>query len=126
MITINYVKDPTNPIWDNDAAMKQYRTIIAKYGGGVNPNDYQVMYGVAKAETFVQLLYRAGKNPTRASLMAAQASMNYPNRFLLPGVVQKTSRTDHFIISQMQLIRYAHPDWVRTGQLIEGRPSRGK
>jgi branched-chain amino acid transport system substrate-binding protein len=124
MITINYVKDPTNPTWDNDAAMKQYRTILAKYGGGVNPNDYQVMYGVAKAETFVQLLYRAGKNPTRASLMAAQASMNYPNRFLLPGVVQKTSRTDRFIVSQMQLTRLNATTkvWVPFGPLVEGRP----
>ena len=30
------------------------------------PNDPQVLYGVAKAETFVQVLYKAGKNPTRA------------------------------------------------------------
>ena len=36
-------------------------------------------------------LYKAGKNLTRARLMNALLSMNYPNKFLLPGVVQKTS-----------------------------------
>jgi len=122
MITIAYAKDPQDPRWNNDAAMKQYRAIIAKYGGGLNASDPQVYIGAAKAEAFVQVLYRAGRNPTRASLMNALLSMNYPNKFLLPGVVQKSSRTDHFIISQMQLIRYTHPDWRLQGRLIEGRP----
>ena len=36
IITISYAKDPQDPKWSNDAAMKQYRTIIAKYGGGLN------------------------------------------------------------------------------------------
>ena len=124
IITIAYYKDPQDKKWDNDAAMKQYRTIIAKYGGGANANDPQVLYGVAKAETFVQVLYRAGKNPTRAGLMNALLSMNYPNKFLLPGMVQKTSRTDRFIISQMQLQRYNSTTrlWVPFGRLVEGRP----
>jgi branched-chain amino acid transport system substrate-binding protein len=124
IITIAYYKDPQDSKWDNDAAMKLYRQIIAKYGGGANPNDPQVLYGVAKAETFTQLLFRAGKNPTRASLMKAAFSMNYANRFLLPGMVQKTSAKDHFIISQMQLQRYNGNTklWVPFGKLIEGRP----
>jgi hypothetical protein len=124
IITIGYAKDPQDPKWDNDAAMKLYRQIIAKFAGGLNAADPQVYYGVAKAETFVQVLYRAGKNPTRASLMKALLSMNYPNKFLLPGVVQKTSAKDHFIVSQMQLQRYDSTlrRWVPFGQLIEGRP----
>ncbi len=36
IITIAYYKDPQDKKWDNDAAMKLYRTIIAKYGGGAN------------------------------------------------------------------------------------------
>ena len=80
--------------------------------------------GVSKAEAFVQVLYRSGKNPTRASFMNALLSMNYPNKFLLPGMVQKTSRTDHFVISQMQLQRFNGNTklWVPFGKLIEGRP----
>ena len=124
IITITYGKDPRDPRWNNDPAMRQYRQIIQRYGGGANADDPQVAYGAAKAETFVQLLYKAGKNPTRASFMAAQLSMNYPNKFLLPGVVQKTSRTDRFIVSQMQLQRFNSTTrlWVPFGRLIEGRP----
>jgi branched-chain amino acid transport system substrate-binding protein len=117
-----YLKDPANPEWDNDPAMKQYRQIMAKYAPGLNANNGLYLYGVAKAEAFVQALYKAGKNPTRASFMAALLSLNTPNKFALPGVVQKTSKTDRFIISQQQLIRYNNPDWRRIGRLIEGRP----
>ena len=72
----------------------------------------------------MQVLYKAGKSPTRASLMTALLSMNYANRFLLPGVVQKTSRTDRFIISQMQYQRFNSTTklWVPFGRLLEGRP----
>ena len=87
-----------------------------------------MLYGVAKAEAFVQALTRAGKNPTRASLMNAILSMNYPNKFLLPGVVQKTTKTDHFVISQMQLQRLNANTklFVPFGRLIEGRPGRSR
>jgi branched-chain amino acid transport system substrate-binding protein len=124
IITDTYAKDPQDPKWDNDPAMKLYKSIIAKYGAGLNANDPQVYYGVAKAEAFVEVLYKSGKNPTRASFMKALLSMNYPNKFLLPGMVQKTSATDHFIVSQMQLQRFNSSAklWVPFGKLIEGRP----
>ena len=124
IISATYAKDPQDSKWANDPAMKLYRSVIAKYGGGLDANDGQVYYGVAKAETFVQVLYKAGRNLTRAGLMKALLSMNYPNKFLLPGMVQKTSAKDHFIISQMQLERFnANAKlWVPFGKLIEGRP----
>ena len=120
--TTQYLKDPANPAWDNDSAMKLYKQVMAKYAPSARVTDGLNFYGVATAEAFVQLLYKAGKNPTRAGLMNALLTMNSTNKFALPGVKQKTSRTDHFIISQMQLIKYTHPDWVRFGRIIEGRP----
>ena len=121
-ISVAYLKDPSSPTWNNDAAMKLYREIMQKYAPNVNANDGLYFYGVAKAETFVQALYKAGKNPTRQGLMNALLSINQTNKFLLPNVKQKTSRTDRFVISQMQLQRYKHPDWVRFGPIVEGRP----
>jgi len=121
-LSVAYLKDPSSPTWTNDAAMKQYRTIMAKYAPSVNANDGLYFYGVAKAETFVQALYKTGKNLTRVGLMNALLGLNQQNKFALPGVNQKTTKTDHFILSQMQLQRYTHPDWKLQGKLIEGRP----
>jgi len=124
ILSVNYLKDPDSPTWDNDPAMKQYKTIVEKYLPGRNFRDGQVYYGVAKAESFVQALYKAGKNLTRASLMNALLSYNAANKFALPGITQKTTKSDHWVISQMQLQRYdaTAGNWVLVGKLIDGRP----
>jgi branched-chain amino acid transport system substrate-binding protein len=124
IISVGYLKDPSQARWNNDPAMRLYRQIIRQHGGGANANDPQVFYGVAKAETFVQALYKAGRNLTRQGLMNALLSLNQPNRFALPGVVQKTTRRDHWIISQMQMERFNSTTkaWTPFGRLIEGRP----
>ena len=59
-----------------------------------------------------------------AGLMNALTSMNYAQPLLLPGMVQKTSKTDRFILSQMQLQRFNGSTrlWVPFGRLIEARP----
>ena len=123
-LSVAYLKDPTNPRWNNDPAMRLYRRIMAKYAPSANANDGLYFYGVAKAETFVQAMYKAGRNPTRASYQAALASLNQPNRFALPGVRQRTNARDHFIISQMQLQRFNASEgrWALIGRLQEGRP----
>jgi branched-chain amino acid transport system substrate-binding protein len=124
ILSVAYLKDVQQARWDNDPAMKLYNQIVAKYLPGSNPDDGQIYYGVAKAEAFVQALYRAGKNLTRASLQSALASMNDVNKFALPGVVQKTSKTDHWIMSKVQLQRFngSTAIWAPVGRLIEGRP----
>ena len=124
LITIQYAKDPQDPQWANDPGMKLYKSIIAKYGGGANVNDPQVFYGVAKADAFVQALYKAGRNLTRQGLMNAILSLNTKSSYLLPGMVMKTSKSDHFVISQMQLARLNSTTklYVAFGKLIEARP----
>jgi branched-chain amino acid transport system substrate-binding protein len=125
-ISVYYTKDPANASWANDAGMKLYKQIMAKYGpAGAKVTDGLYIYGVAKAYTFVQALRAAGKNPTRASLLKAVFNMNdKSNPFLLPGVVTKTGPTDFFPISQQQLQRFNNGSWSPFGQLTDTRPSR--
>jgi branched-chain amino acid transport system substrate-binding protein len=120
-ISVGYVKDPANPKYSNDTAMKLYKRLMAKYGPGLNANNGLYIYGMAKAYDTVVLLQKLGKNPTRAKLMAAARNMNWVNPFLLPGVRVKTSKSDPFPISQMKLIRYNNGLWNEVGDLIAGR-----
>jgi branched-chain amino acid transport system substrate-binding protein len=120
-VSSSYTKNPTNPKYANDAAVKRYRSIMARFSGGADANNTFHYYGVAKASDVIRLLYLAGKNPTRASLMAATAKMNWVNPFLLAGIKVKTGPQDRFPISQMKLIRYGNGTWSEFGPLIKGR-----
>jgi branched-chain amino acid transport system substrate-binding protein len=121
-ISAAYLKDPASPVWANDATMKQYKTLMAKYLPNANADNGLYYYGFAKAHSFVQAMYRAGANPTRQSLMNAMQSYNDVNPYALPGVRQKTSKTDHYIISHQQPMRYNNGLWTLFGALSDGRP----
>jgi len=121
-ISTSYLKDPANPKWANDAGMKLYKKIMAKYLPDRKVNDGLYLYGMAKAYTMVATLYSAGRNPTRASLLKASRNLNFKtNPFALPGVVTKTGGADQFPISQLKLIRFNAGTWLEFGNLINGR-----
>ena len=120
-VSTGYSKDPASPKYANDPAVKLYKKIIAKYAPNANANDGLVYYGVEKAYDVVQLLYNSGKNPTRASLLAAAKKMNWTNPFTLTGVKVQTTGSDRFPISQVKLIRFNNGIWNEFGSLINGR-----
>ncbi len=121
-ITTSYLKDPSNPAQNRDAALQEYRRIMGKYAPSANASNQLYVYGFALADTFVQAMYKVGRNPTRAGLMNALLGLNTTNRFALNGVRLKTSKTDHFVMSQMRLQRFNNGIWTPIGPLIEGRP----
>jgi branched-chain amino acid transport system substrate-binding protein len=126
-ISVNYLLDPSNPIYNKQPGMKLYRQIMAKYDPKGNANDGLNLYGVAKAWNTVQLLQAAGKNLTRAGLMKAARSMTYTkgkknaNPFALPGVSIFTKGNFQYPISQVNIIQYANHVFQPVGGLINGR-----
>jgi branched-chain amino acid transport system substrate-binding protein len=121
-ISAQYLKDPASPAWRNDATVKQYLSLMAKYNPRGSVNDGLNFYGFAKADTFVRAMYKAGKNPTRAGLMRALLAFNEASPYLLPGARLKTSATDHFMISHQRLMRFNNGVWAAAGPLVDGRP----
>jgi len=120
-LSVGYLLDPANPKYANLAGMKLYKRLMTKYGPGLNQNNGLYLYGMAKAYDTVQLLTKLGKNPTRSALMKAARSMNWANPFTLQGVKGKTSGSDPFAISQIQLIQYNNELWNPQGELFDGR-----
>jgi branched-chain amino acid transport system substrate-binding protein len=123
-ISIVFLKDPTDPRWAKDATMKLYRSIMKKYAPGANPNDVYHVYGMAVAWTTVELLKKTSKSLSRDALVQAASNMNLPkNPFLLPGIVIKTGKGDHFPLEQMLLQRWSNGSWRAFGGIWSQRAS---
>ncbi len=121
VISVGYIKDPTDPQWANDAGMKLYRQVIANCST-CNANDGFNIYGVAVAYTMVDVLKQAGSNLTRANVMKiASSQLNETNPFLLPGITVTTTSSDHFPIMQEQVIQWQGGAWHLQGSIINER-----
>ena len=117
-VSIVFLKDPTDPKWSKDAAMRLYRTIMKRYAPGANADDVYHVYGMSAAWTAVESIRKAGKDLTREGLVDAVARMNLSaNPFLLPGIALRTGPNDHFPIEQMLLQRWQKGSWKSFGGL---------
>ena len=121
-LSVAFVKNPNDPIWAKDPALKLYRAIMKRYLPSGKPSDVYNWYGMTVAWTMVETLERAGKNPTRASLLRAAQSLNLSNNpFLLPGIALKTSRTRYFPLDKVYLYRFDNRQWVKASPLLDAR-----
>jgi branched-chain amino acid transport system substrate-binding protein len=120
-ISDSYLKNPPNPRYQSDRMIKKHKRIQKRFAPGSDPNDVIFYYGVAKAYDMVQLLYHAGKNPTRASLRRAARRMNWVNPFTIKGMKVRTSAKDGFPLDQVKIIRYQSGAWSEISPLIKGR-----
>ncbi len=121
-ISDSYLKNPGNPKYAKDAAVKGYFAMAKRFGKGNNTQDAIYYYGVAKAYDMVMLLKKAGKKPTRAKVMAAARAMNWVNPYTLKGMKTKTRGVkDAFPLDQVRMIRYQNGTWGEISGLMKAR-----
>ena len=119
VISTQYLKDPTDPQWQNDPAIKEWKAFMAKYYPEGNLADASNVYGYAVAQTMEHVLKMAGNNLTRANIMKQAASIkDYRSELMLPGIRINTSATDFAPIESEQLIRFDGEKYVRFGPII--------
>jgi branched-chain amino acid transport system substrate-binding protein len=119
IISAAYLKDPSDPQWDNDKGMKDYLAFLAKDfpEGDKLDGSSVVAYGVA--QTMAEVLKKCGDNLTRENIMKQAASLkDFRTEVLLPGIKINTSATDFAPISQLQLQKFQGEKWVLFGDII--------
>jgi branched-chain amino acid transport system substrate-binding protein len=124
VVSTTYLKDPSATEYANDPQVKLYKEIMAKYAPSFpEPRDDTLFfYGMAKAATFVAALYKAGKQPTRASLMKAAVNLNIKKfPWLLPGAQMVTSPSSAFPIRFQKLRRYNGTTFTEFGTIARTR-----
>jgi ABC-type branched-subunit amino acid transport system substrate-binding protein len=121
IISTAYLKDPTDPTWNNDPGVKAWRAFMDKYypdGDKTNANN---LYGYVQAQAMVQVLKQCGDNLTRENVMKQAANLkDFHTDLMLPGVMVNTSPDDYFPIEQMQLMKFNGETWELFGDVITG------
>ena len=126
IISSQYLKDPTDAQWKNDAGMKAWNEFLDKYYPEANRADGSVMYGYTVAQGLVQVLKQCGDNLTRENVMKQAASLeDFELGGLLPGVKVNTSASDFAPISQLQLVKFKGETWERFGEVMNGEAAGG-
>ncbi len=121
IISASYLKDVSDPQWNNDAGMKQFLDFLAKDFPEANKLDGSVIVGYAVAQTMVQVLKQCGDNLTRENVMKQAANLkDFRSEVLLPGIKINTSPTNFAPISQLQLMVFKGDRWNLFGDVISG------
>jgi branched-chain amino acid transport system substrate-binding protein len=124
VITAAYLKEPTDPQWQNTSEYKEWLAWMKKYDTSANLADGNAVYGYSVTQTMVAVLNAAGNNLTRENVMKQAANIHDEKLpMLLPGITVSTSPTDFAPIKDMQLAKFDGTTWKLFGNVISGSGS---
>ena len=121
ILSTNYLKDPTDPTWKEDPAIKEWAAFMDKYFPEGDKTSTFSVYGYLTAQTMVQVLKQCGDELTRENVMRQAANLkDFETGLLLPGIKINTSPTDYFPVEQMQMSRFNGEHGELFGSVIAG------
>ncbi|HUJ87576.1 MAG TPA: ABC transporter substrate-binding protein [Burkholderiales bacterium] len=119
LITTAYIKDATDPQWNDDADMKAWNEWMDKYNPGADKTNSNYVYAYAVSYTMTEVLKRAGNDLTRKHIMYVASHLkDLKVPLLLPGITITTSPTDFAPIQCEQLAKFDGQKWVLFGDVI--------
>jgi branched-chain amino acid transport system substrate-binding protein len=119
IFSVAILKDPANPQWQDDPAMKEWLAWMNQYFPQGDKRDGANVYAYLVAQTLVQVLKQCGEDLTRDNIMRQAGDLHdLKLPLLLPGITINTSRTDYRPIKQMQPMRFDGKRWELLGELI--------
>jgi len=119
IISAAYLKDASDPQWDNDPGMKEFYAFMAKDFPEGDKLDQGTVVGYGVSQTLVQVLKQCGDNLTRENIMKQAANLqDFRTEVMLPGIKINTGPDDFAPISQLQLMRFKGERWNLFGDVI--------
>jgi len=122
VVSVGYMKDPTDPAYADDPEVKDYAAFVQKYVPAVDQRiDKSAPNGYVAAELMAEVLRRCGDELTRANVLhQATGLKDLTIPMMLPGVTINTSSTEYFPFGEQQLERYDGKRWAPFGKPIKG------
>ena len=119
IISAAYLKDASDPQWDNDPGMKEFYAFLAKDFPEGDKLDPARSSATASRQTLVQVLKQCGDDLTRENIMKQAASLkDFRIEMLLPGIKINTSADRFRADLPLQLMRFKGERWELFGDVI--------
>ncbi|MBR0797841.1 ABC transporter substrate-binding protein [Bradyrhizobium jicamae] len=120
VISTAFLKDPSDPAWKDDPAIKEWSAFVSKYYPQGNTSDSNALYGYAAAETLVQVLKQCGDDLSPDNVMRqAESLKDYQPSVMLPGIRINTAPSDFQPIKKLRLIQFDGRTWQPIGDVLE-------
>jgi branched-chain amino acid transport system substrate-binding protein len=126
IVSATYIKDVTDPRWQDDAGIKAFDAFMTKYYPEGNRADFLLLAGYSAAETLVHVLRQSGDDLTRENVMKQAANIkDLTLAGLLPGIRVNTSPTDFAPLQQLQMMRLSGEKWDLFGDVLTDATETG-
>jgi branched-chain amino acid transport system substrate-binding protein len=121
ILSTSYGKDPTDPTWKDDPALKEWLAFMEKYYPEGDRTSAYTVYGYSVTQSLVQVLKQCGDDLTRENVMKQAANIKDQHLgMLLPGITVNTGPNDFFPIKQLQMMRFKGESWELFGPVMNG------
>jgi ABC-type branched-subunit amino acid transport system substrate-binding protein len=118
LISVGYVKDPSEPARD-DPGMQRYLDFMQKYYPDGDKASSLNVYGYITAQLMVQVLKQCGDELTRDNVLKQATNLhNVELDLLLPGISVSTSPTDYRVNKQLQMVKFDGEHWQPFGPIV--------
>ena len=114
-LSIAFVKNPNDPIWNADPVMALYRKVMQTYLPEGKPSDVYNFYGMTVAWTMVDTLERAGQETDARRPARGRRSVSTRRRTRSCCLASGSRRPtrDYFPLATVYLYRYDNRQWVQ-------------
>ena len=120
IFSTGFVKDPTDPQFQNDADFKEWLVWMKKYFPEGSLEDPQNAVGYAEAQTMVQVLKQCGDDVSRENIMRQAANLkNFHPAMLIDGVNLSTSPTNYEPMMRLRMVRFDGERFTYFGEIID-------
>jgi branched-chain amino acid transport system substrate-binding protein len=120
-ISTAYLKSPTDPAWDGDAGMQEFRSCMKRYLPTAAPANPHHVRGYAMGLTLVEVLKRCGNDLSRPNIMKRATELTaFSIPVLLRDIKLTTTGPDVRPVRELQLYRSAGGAWTPLDGVISG------
>ena len=119
LVTTQFLKQPGDPAWSNDAEVKDYKGFLAKYAPSANPDDYSVLVAYMNVHAVALVLTRCGEQLTREDLLHQATSLHGERLpMMLPGVSISTKPDDYTPFKVLRIATFDGASWTLVNDVL--------